>query len=262
MSGLAFNLIPEDNMNSSDYKHYTLRARIGIKGESFFETLISEYCIPHHITGPKDIGIDYICEWVHNEKPSGILFAVQVKTSAKKAVQIIPDNTGNALNNLCQYEIKDIDFKITKADLCYWKGLGIPFYLFVMIEQENSDRTKKLDCYYKRFTPILTRELARNKSINFKKEFYQVNKGSSFIAFSDKEKRKGGFARDLFIDHVRCCYHKGTIALFNPRLMGLEEFPPKAVYEDLFDSYKNQICSVYEETKRFLKSIGYKNGQT
>jgi hypothetical protein len=51
----------EDNMNSS-YKHYKPEAKIGIKGESFFETLISEYCIPHHITGPKDIGIDYICE--------------------------------------------------------------------------------------------------------------------------------------------------------------------------------------------------------
>lgn len=251
----------EDNMNSS-YKHYKPEAKIGIKGESFFETLISEYCIPHHITGPKDIGIDYICEWVHADKPSGILFAVQVKTSTKENVKMIPDNTGNALNNLPKYEIKNINFKITPADLCYWKGLGIPFYLFVIIEQKNSDGTKKLDCYYKRFTPILTRELVIDKSKDFKKEFYQVNKGSSFIAFNYEEKREGGFARDLFFDHVRCCYHKGTIALFDPTLMGLKTFPRKAVYEDLFDSYKNQICSVYEETKRFLKSIGYKNGQT
>jgi hypothetical protein len=61
---------------------------------------------------------------------------------------------------------------------------------------------------------------------------------------------------------VRCCYHKGTIAIFDPSLMGLRTFPRKAVYADLFDSYKNEICSVYEETKRFLMSIGYKNKQT
>ena len=57
--------------------------------------------------------------------------------------------------------------------------------------------------------------------------------------------------------------HKGTIALFDPTLMGLKTFPRKAVYTDLFDSYKDEICSVYEETKRFLVAAsGYENKQT
>ena len=46
-------------MSEEEYKKYTLQARRGIKGEAFFEALISDYCIPHQIVGPKDIGIDY-----------------------------------------------------------------------------------------------------------------------------------------------------------------------------------------------------------
>ena len=99
--------------------------------------------------------------------------------------------------------------------------------------------------------------------MNLNGEFYHVNEGSSFIAFNVAENGEGGFARDLFFDHVRCCYHKGTIALFDPTLMGLKTFPRKAVYTDLFDSYKDEICSVYEETKRFLVAAsGYENKQT
>jgi hypothetical protein len=249
-------------MNSSNYKHYSPGSRIGIRGEAYFETLISEYCIPHHITGPKDIGLDYICEWVHNDRPSGILFGVQVKTSTKTGVKITPDNTGLAHNNLPKYTISNIDFKITQADLYYWRGLGIPFYLFVIIEKLNSSGKKKLDCYYKRFTPPLTRERPTIQSMNLNREFYHVNEGDSFIAFNNTKNGEGGFARDLFFDHVRCCYNKGTIALFDPMLLGLKTFPRKAVYSDLFNSYKDQICSVYDATKRFLMKIGYENGQT
>ncbi len=57
-------------MTDSGYKKYTAQAKAGIKGESFFEALVSDYSLPHHIVGLKDIGIDYICEWVYGDKPT------------------------------------------------------------------------------------------------------------------------------------------------------------------------------------------------
>lgn len=63
-------------MGNNQYKKYTAQAKAGIKGEAFFEALISDYSLPHHIVGSKDLGIDYICEWVYGDKPTGILYAV------------------------------------------------------------------------------------------------------------------------------------------------------------------------------------------
>lgn len=69
-------------------KSYTNQAKKWIKGEAFFESLISEYAIPHKIIMPKDLGVDFICEWVHGEKPTGVLFLAQVKTISGKATKI------------------------------------------------------------------------------------------------------------------------------------------------------------------------------
>ena len=74
-------------MVDSDYKKYTAQAKAAIKGEAFFETLVSDYSVPHRIKGPKDVGIDYICEWVYGDKPTGILYAVQVKTFSSQNVK-------------------------------------------------------------------------------------------------------------------------------------------------------------------------------
>jgi Domain of unknown function (DUF4365) len=49
-------------MTGQFYKKYTRQAKAGIKGESFFESLISDYPIPHKIFGAKDVGLDFICE--------------------------------------------------------------------------------------------------------------------------------------------------------------------------------------------------------
>ncbi|MGH8067350.1 MAG: hypothetical protein ACRERE_19385 [Candidatus Entotheonellia bacterium] len=69
----------EQNIDNESYKRYTIQAKRWIKGEAFFEALISDYSLPHHIVSPKDVGIDYICEWVYGDRPTGILYAVQVK---------------------------------------------------------------------------------------------------------------------------------------------------------------------------------------
>jgi len=78
-------------MTNSDYKKYTAQAKAAIKGEAFFEALISDYSIPHHVVGLKDVGIDYFCEWVYGDKPTGILYAVQVKTLSKRSVRLESD---------------------------------------------------------------------------------------------------------------------------------------------------------------------------
>jgi hypothetical protein len=54
-------------MTVIDYKKYTVQAKVAIKGGAFFETLVSEYSIPHPIVGLKDIGIDYVCEWARTD---------------------------------------------------------------------------------------------------------------------------------------------------------------------------------------------------
>lgn len=77
-----------DYMIDYDYKKYTAQAKAAIKGEAFFEALISDYSVPHHIVGPKDIGIDYIWEWVYGDRPTGILYAVQVKTLSAQYVKL------------------------------------------------------------------------------------------------------------------------------------------------------------------------------
>src|SRR5260370_40337311 len=67
-------------LNGEDHKKYTIQARIGIKGEAFFEALIADYSLTDHFVGPNDIGIHYIFEWAIGDPPTGVVFSVQVKT--------------------------------------------------------------------------------------------------------------------------------------------------------------------------------------
>ncbi len=242
--------------NSSEYKKYTVQARRGIKGEAFFESLVSDYCIPHHVIGPKDIGVDYICEWVYGDRPTGVLFAVQIKTFSEETVRLEFVAVEKGLNELDKYEIHNSHLVIDERTLHYWQGLGMPVYLFVIIQGCTDAGEEKLDCYYKRFTPILTKE-AKWTEPDFYQGFYKVNKGSQFIAFKNPRRRILGFARDLFIDHVRWCYYKGSITYLDPRSIGLEQFRAEGIFVDLFKDYKEQICSAYGKTKQYLKNLGY-----
>jgi Domain of unknown function (DUF4365) len=114
------------------YKKYTRQAKASIKGESFFESLISDYSIPHKISGSKDIGLDFICEWVFDDEPSGILFGVQVKTLSDKRTR--PKNLGiSHLNGLERNKISSAKLKVCESTLTYWEGLGLPVYLFAIV---------------------------------------------------------------------------------------------------------------------------------
>ena len=230
-----------------EYKHFTDEAKRGIKGEAFFETLITDYALPHHIVGSKDLGVDYICEWVHGDNPTGILFAVQVKTSLEEKVKVTHKRKNTNRNFLEEYSITGRDDLLPKDKTqIYWKRLGIPVYIFAIIQINDH-----LDCYYKRFTPVITTDKHDPKDL----PFYKVNSGSKFLAFApEKEKPSGGFARDLFIDYIRWIYYKGSIAYPNPRSLGLEDYGEEnIVFGELLDEYKSQVCDIYKKTKNFME---------
>ncbi len=228
------------------YSKFTKQARAGIKGEAFFEALIVEYALPHHIVGSKDLGIDYLCEWVHGDRPTGFLFAVQVKTIARENASLKDLGHIDNRNRLQKFLIKNSQLGIQEKTLQYWRGLGMPIYLFVIV---YSALNNVLDCYYKRFTPELTG--------GAKEEcYYKVNDGTTFFAFADHDKRKHGFARDLFIDTIRYSYYKGYISYISPRTIGLDEFPEKdAVFGDVIQEYRENVCQTYNKTRIYLDNL-------
>jgi len=239
-------------MKTGTHKKYTEQAKRGIKGEAFFESLISEYSLPNQIVGLKDLGIDYICQWVYEDKPSWILYGVQVKTFSpgKRTGPKFIETEKRGFNRLNKYRISNPNLKVDDRTLCYWQSLGMPVYLFAICDQGQ-----KLDCYYRRYTPDLTKDKIDVSKIDSYSSFYKVNDNASFIAFADAKKREGGFARDLFIDYIRWNYFKGFIAYVDPRTIGLNQFPPQArtIFGDLFDIYKDRICETYNFTKGFLE---------
>src|SRR5690242_2420420 len=92
-------------MTYNDYKKYTERARRGIKGEAFFESLIVDFAIPHRIARQNDLGIDFLCEWISADRPTGILFTAQIKATTTATIKC--ESVGkSALNGLAKYTLK------------------------------------------------------------------------------------------------------------------------------------------------------------
>ena len=240
----------------SDYKHYTTQARMGIKGEAFFELLLTDCALPHRIVGSKDIGIDYMCEWIYGDRPTGILFGAQVKTFSAKNVKTTFVDNDRIHNGLDRYQIRYSKLRIDDKTLNYWKGLGIPVFLFAVAVKSSG---QQMDCFYRRYTPLLT-TTSTDPSGKYYEGFYRANEGVSFCAFKDTDRRTQGFARDLFIDHVRCSYAKGLLTYLNPEIMGLNQFRSDIVFSDLFKEYENLIRSAYKQTGKYLKALTVEPG--
>ncbi len=202
--------------------------RIGNRGEAFLEFIMSKNCIMHSITGYKDIGIDYICEWLDKDTPSRLLFGIQVKTTEQK-VTLIDKGINRRMNELETVKIKNPSvFKIKEETIEYWQGLNIPLFLFLIItNQENN-----FDCYYSRLTPIL-HKIGIDSASKIKRiksgDFYLANNRSSFNAVKAKTWMDGGFVRDLFMDSVRCSYQSGNILYKDPRNLGIK-WPASAIF--------------------------------
>jgi hypothetical protein len=238
----------------NEYKKYTLQAKRCIKGEAFFESLICTYALATHIVGPKDLGIDYICQWVFDNRPTEILFAIQVKTFGKDTYETKSNGEKDVRGNCLEmFTINNPNLTIDNHTIAYWQTIGMPIFLFAICDEE-----KEMSCYYKRFTPVITESRGQQEL-----PFYKVNEGTSFLAFSDQSKKTGGFTRDLFIDYIRCCYSKGLLTYLNPRSIGLAQFPEGyAVFVDLLNSYEDRIRRTYEQTKQFIEKYDGEKGHS
>jgi hypothetical protein len=210
-------------MVDNDYKKYTENARRGIKGEAFFESLVVDHAIPHHIARQNDLGIDFLCEWIYGDRPRGILFSAQVKTTTSDTVK--PTFVcQSGLNGLCEYTLTGAK-KIDERTINYWKGLGLPAFLFI-ISEDRSQSSNGLMCYYKRYTPLLDGH-ASSDDMDATKQFYRVNDAARFVAFADLHNEIGGFARDLILDYARLSYFKGHIVPLTPSQLGFWPFSNK-----------------------------------
>ena len=199
-----------------DYKKYTEKARLGIKGEAYFESHIVEHDIPHRIDRKNDLGVDFLCEWIYGDKPRGVLFVAQVKSTRA----IAPEPTGaRGKNCLDTYVLPDAK-KPDEATLNYWRGLGLPAYLFYVV-----DSSDQIDCFYKRYTPLLDGRVSPNGDDESPtKQFFKANDGKSFRVFADPVNKLFGFARDLVVDHARMCYSKGYVVPLTVEMLGVWPF--------------------------------------
>jgi len=220
---------------------YIKSKQIGNKGEAFFESLISEYAIAHKIDSSKDVGLDFLCEWVFGQNPTQLLFGIQVKTRNDKSFRLIKEKSN--LNLLPEYKSS---FIIKKDTLDYWRGFDFPVFLFV-INIEN----EKINCFYKRYTSILHGKQKENEA-----PFYKVNDDTSnFLAFIHTENFCGGFCRDLFLDSLRCQHNKGMLSGVNPQDLGLSHWKYDTLYKGVFDDYKKQIKETFDKYNRFRKFL-------
>jgi hypothetical protein len=223
-------------------KKYSEENDKGDTGEAIFQSIIRSHAIPHKIERSKDIGVDFLCEWKNGQEPTGVIFSAQVKYYPSCTASLIGKEN---LNSLQKYSILPT-VSIDTETQDYWKLLGMPCYLFVIIPNGNS-----ADLFYKRYTPILTGD----KASQSESPFYKANDHLNFFAYADTQRRMGGFARDLYIDQMRSNYSKGMIAYLNPRRLGLDQFPDAdsdVYFKDIFQEYKINLEDTFERLRSVL----------
>ena len=219
--------------------------RLSNTGEGFFEFLLSSYAILHQVNRSNDIGIDYFGEWINKKESSNVLFAIQLKTTQEKNINLKKVGNNSRLNSLDQYEIKrkkggnfDNSSIIKRRTLEYWKGFEIPVYLFIVLLGKAGNRL-----FYKRYTPILHGKLRRNEE-----KFHLANNKEIFLAYIGN--KQGGFCRDLFVDYIRCNYKKGALIHKKAEELNLL-FNEGPIYKDMMEEYAEEI----NETKAAFRIV-------
>lgn len=228
-------------MNNS----YITNKQTGNKGEAFIESLFSDYAIVHKIDGSKDVGLDFLCEWVKGEKPTQLLFGLQVKTT-KSVCKFTQKGKLSRTNFLMEFSSAQIPSfnKISDKALAYWRGFNFPVFVFRVLLTEE-----KTLVFYKRYTTIL-HGIDKEESL----PFYLANEGTKLSAYIYK-KRTWGFCRDLFFDHLKCQHYRGMLSGVNPDDLGLSGWKQDALYTGVFDHYKERIRKTYlryEKWKKFF----------
>src|SRR3989339_1210662 len=154
-------------------KKYTFEKQLGNKGAAYLESLLSDFSIVHRIDEAKDIGIDYICEYLIDENPMRLLFAIQCKTVNKKPS--IGENS---------------------KTFGYWKGFDIPIFLFWLQPEDNTLKTS-FECKFKRFTPIL-HKLSKHRKEGFIVFNEEDFRRSILIDYFRCNYRKGSFPYGVY----------------------------------------------------------------
>ena len=192
------------------------------KGEAFFESLIVDYAIPHRIARQNDLGVDFLCEWIHGDRPTGILFSAQVKTTTAELVQPAFVRQSE-LNGLDIDTLAGAD-KVDHRTINYWQGLGLARRSYLSSSKANQGAELACRRYYKRYTPPSSTGFPNTEDKTGSRSFHLANNEATFRAFADSETQIGGFARDLIIDYARLSYSKGHIVQLTPRQLGFWPF--------------------------------------
>lgn len=218
---------------------YSKAKQTGNKGVSIVESALSDYAIVHVIDESKDLGLDMICEWVYDEKPTHLLFGVQVKTRSNFKPKLTRERS--KLNKLKEYNGK---FYIKPSTIEYLKGFSFPIFLFVVTNEVN------YKIYYKRYTSIL-----HGLVDDSKEPFYLVKTANTDFKAYVKNSHTVGFCRDLFFDHLRCEHSKGMLSGINPKDLGLKGWKWDTLYIGVYDQYQDKILATYENYRRYEKYI-------
>lgn len=230
--------------------------RIGNRGEAFLEFIMSKHCLMHKISGYKDIGLDYICEWLVDGSPTRILFGIQIKTSDSEEIKIRSLGRNAKMNGLDKFKFTRAPvWNIEDRTIYYWMGFEIPIYLFFVFKDDSL-----FDCYYQRLTPKLhmsNRELAIRKIKDYKgEEIYKVNDGNEFRAIIHRGRQDGGFARDLFFDYVRCAYYSGSPQYRDSRDFGLKGWEGNKLYIDILSEKESPYVERVQQTLLLFERLG------
>lgn len=222
---------------------YIKNKQTGNKGEAFIESLFSDYAIVHKIDGSKDVGLDFLCEWVAGEKPTQLLFGIQVKTTkgVNKFTEKGKVSRTNFLEEFSTSQIPPFN-DIPENTLKYWRGFNFPVFVFRVLFTEG-----KTLAFYKRYTTVL-HGIDTEKSL----PFYLANKDTMLQAYIYKI-RTWGFCRDLFFDHLKCQHYRGMLSGIDPKDLGLLGWKQDALYEGVFNHYKPKIKETYDKYKKWEK---------
>lgn len=233
---------------------------IGNRGESFLEFIMSKNALFHKISGYKDIGLDYLCEWITKGSPTRALFGIQVKTSDIDDVNLEHKGRNAGLNGLEIYRFNKTipSWNITEKTINYWFGFDIPLYLFFVLKNKQV-----FDCYYQRLTPILhkkDRSMATKEIQGFKNnDLYKANMDNNFMAVVDRGRQDGGFARDLFFDSVRCSYFSGSIKHREAKEFGLKGWDGEGVYVDILGEEDRPYMDILDKSLPVMHNLGIIN---
>jgi hypothetical protein len=231
--------------------------RIGNRGEAYLEFIMSKHCLMHKIAGYKDVGIDYLCEWLVEDSPTRILYGIQVKTSDISNVELKPLGRNKGLNGLEKFEFTKTtpSWEIRRETINYWFGFEIPLYLFFVLKSNLT-----FNCYYQRLTPILhkkDKEKAVGEIQNYKgNELYKANDDKNeFQAIVERRGKDGGFARDLFFDSVRCSYYTGSVKYRDAHEFGLKGWEGETTYVDILGESDRPYMEKVRESLTNLENL-------